>query len=598
MALIETRGAAEPGGPARALKGVLLGSSAAALVIPLLAWGPLPSNDGFQHLVSGFIQAHFDDPRYAFSSYLTRVATPTGHGVMELVGFIEPWLGWRAGFSIVIAIVALAWAGSFYLLATAMSPRRWIVGLLGFAFAPQWVFHMGIHPFLLGIAAAQCALAGWLHLGRKGPLAHFVLGGLLLIAASFHPLPAMVGGIAAVAVLLAHGLELRPLALLAVTGVPSMCLVWLSSGSTQSLPSVWSWTSLSDQLSTPLWAFADGPVWRGAAAVALALLSICLVVRERRSLRSELAFAALGGALILASMAAPDEAAGWGRAGAHLASFGSPFALAAMPLERASAGLRRGLTALVLCVAAANLAWAASFHRDLGIWARPVMDALARLEPEPAVRLSVLLDIGQPCAARDVAPGAGFGALSLVTLGGNNLQLHQGVARVHLLRWNEGVPAPVPALRDFWFLLGMLVSAAQDPAGRLNQARDAARKALASRDIVVVGTPEQHRAFEEIGYKATQREGPVMVARFEGCEVDVAARQVDLEMGLWGEQKARWRVGRADVSLSDRLPCTNLWARAVPGQSACAGVGPAGLVRFKPQADRVTEVACAAAAPP
>lgn len=131
---------------------------AAALVAPLWIVEYLPTGDGPNHVLLGYLTQHLHDADKGYDAFLTAgrpVSALAFHAVYSALLWVLPW---RHALRATLSLGALLWAGGFASVVLALSPRRAPIAMLGFATALSWSLYMGLFSFWMSHGLALLVL--------------------------------------------------------------------------------------------------------------------------------------------------------------------------------------------------------------------------------------------------------------------------------------------------------------------------------------------------------------------------------------------------------------------------------------------------------
>lgn len=306
----------------------------------------LPTHDGPEHILSGYIENHYNDPGAVYARHLAPAPQYAARGFALLFRPLEGLLGWRSATQVVIALTVLVFAWAFAWLVTSLDARRRWAALLGFAVGFPWVLYMGFFPYLVGSAFGALVLAFVVSRRDDRPLTRLLVAAALGFQAHLHVFTSIAtGAIVALIFLLRRPKEERPREIALCIAMTSPVLVMAgvvaldNANATSRRPpgDAVFWGTLMDRLSLLPRFVVPGAWWRGAIILALAGLGVLSALdRARRAVahRDERALA-IGAALFLgAGLIAPLNIPGWQFFNPRLLAFGAVLALPLLALER------------------------------------------------------------------------------------------------------------------------------------------------------------------------------------------------------------------------------------------------------------------------
>src|SRR5262245_61258339 len=159
---------------------LLGGALAVALVATLWMVEYLPTNDGPNHVLLGYLSNHLDDAGKGYADFLKPSWPITSLGFQFLFSVLERAMPWRHALRAVLSLGALLWAFGFAHLAASLERRRVVLGLVGFATALSWNLYMGLFSYWLCAGASLWLIGYALRRPRWAWRDRLVLGGGLL----------------------------------------------------------------------------------------------------------------------------------------------------------------------------------------------------------------------------------------------------------------------------------------------------------------------------------------------------------------------------------------------------------------------------------
>lgn len=127
----------------------------AGLVAALWAVKYLPTNDGPEHVLSGYIENHYEDAGSPYRGALTLLPGFASRGFALLFLPFEAFFGWATALKLSQSVMALAMLWGFTALVLALERTRLgdaspglrrFAAPLGVVVALPWVFYMGFFP--------------------------------------------------------------------------------------------------------------------------------------------------------------------------------------------------------------------------------------------------------------------------------------------------------------------------------------------------------------------------------------------------------------------------------------------------------------------
>lgn len=562
-----------------------------AVVLPLAFMPIVPTHDGFQHLLHGYLWNHLGDPGAGYDRFLERGSPLTAWGFTWLFAPLERVLPWRAAYQASFALLALglAWGARAFIRSLARRPTAW--GLLGFALAFPWVLYMGFLPFVAAHVVGLWLLA--LVLRRPDPSAidHLLFGAGLLVVAMMHTYPAiLVGGIVLAVRVAESPRRVADGAWTCLAAIPAAAIALLSwSAGAETVAS-----ANADAVNHQMWqpwgvrlldlgrTSIGGPWWRWAPPLLAALAGAILgVARGPARIRAIAALAFIGVALALAL---PFHRTSWEYIAPRSLMLGLVCGWAALgavgpQLPR----LRAGLLAAFLFGA---IGWVQVHNAYI---ARCADDALApaaelRADPErPSIGWQLPIVFAGPEMDTAMAYGkplANIGHVYVIELGGMTPYLFASAPTMHQHVFRDDVPlVPMPGREYF----GAVDELADRPAV-LAAVRTSLLQAGASYDLMVVVNDSETEAMAlERGYAPVASAENAAAYTFEGCPIRFAAPGLTSGAVAWGWYPLLEAAGTRPLSAADQLPtpCGPVWFNALAADRSaypCANGDPDGRI--------------------
>jgi hypothetical protein len=505
---------------------------AAALVGALWIIDYLPTGDGPNHALTGYLTVALHDPAKGYDAFLTPGHPRSSlffHGIYAAFLRVLPW---QPAQQLTLTLGALLWAFGLGSVATALHPKRAAVGLFGFATAFSWTFYVGLFSYWMTLGAGL-ALLGLVLRRRALGLHHRALLAFALVLMVFaHSFAAMLMGALLGILVLVRGGErgrVRELGLLALTGLPAVALAYLSARGAARLvdpvpgadPLGMEWLPLYERLHI-LWAcFTGGPRWRGAIPLAAALAGLgALVARARRASREEIAVGAMAAALILAVLLTPIHVSMWQVFSPRFLPWGLALAICLLPVEELPGRGPRLAAVGIGAFALASIAWAGVHHVTL---ARKHADVLA-LAAEPIHRKGARLPLGlvpSEGSAIQVDDVSNFGQIFAVEQGGMTPYLFAARPELHPFVWRKPARELFPPYPSKFFGQALLEPGATRAPRAVHLAQLAQMGSSGWEDVILWGLPGDVEAFLERGYEADARKGDAALLRYRPCGLTV-----------------------------------------------------------------------------
>ncbi len=501
----------------------------------------IPTNDGPNTILHGWLALHLNDPGKGYAHFLEANRNPTSLAFDLPFVTLLHFMPWRDALRLTLSLGALVWAWGFLALVAALEPRRLALGAFGFATALSWSFYMGFFSYWLtcGLVLLLIALALFWETWSARRLV--VLGAAVFVVALGHTLPAMVLGLLLAALVFARhsGRErIKALCQLALAGVPSLLVVALASRGASSAiateamqddPLRTTWLSLPDLLAMPARCFTAGPLWRSAPPPLLALAGITFTLvraRRGRASRNELGLAAAALLLLVLSLAMPLSFEVWKLMSPRFVPFWVMIGIALLPLEALPfRDVRIAASALGVAFALAALVWSAGFHLNL---ADHEADGLA-LAGAPIKRSGARLPLKLTPSYRGVLyddSGVNIPMLYTIEQGGMvpDLFATQPAVHPHLYRGTRAQlfpPFPGRFYGDLFQSAGLRPGSPPKPV----QLAYLAMLGAAYEDVILISEVADADAFIARGYVVDRRRGQAALVHYRGCGlvVDIAS---------------------------------------------------------------------------
>jgi hypothetical protein len=171
-----------------------------------LAWSVfcipyLPTNDGPQHILSAYIENHYNDPGSIYPIFLERSPQFAYRGFALVMRPMEMLFGWQLGTQFAISIILLLNAWGFTALVLAFDSKRKWVACFGFPLAWSWSLYMGFFSFTVGTALGYWILAYVLAVKKWNWVRWVTLSAALCLQAMSHVFTAGLTGLVMVCLL-------------------------------------------------------------------------------------------------------------------------------------------------------------------------------------------------------------------------------------------------------------------------------------------------------------------------------------------------------------------------------------------------------------
>jgi hypothetical protein len=490
----------------------------AAVAVWCIASVPyLPTNDGPQHVLSGVIQNHFEDPPYP--SALIPQLQFAEHGFPLFFLPLESLLGWRRALVVTLSLFVLGLAGAFAFLVRRLARERWPLMPLGLALAFGWPLYMGFFAFMAATAVGLCALALSLDADEAPSVRReLAIGALLALVSFMHVVVAAFLGLAIAIVRLAAAPKKRTcLALAALAIVPLAILLATLRGHSDIRAGLdtFEWQPLRVWLREVPRLMLPGPPLRAWITVIAVLVSLTWG-RRRPLWIAATTFLAVG-------LVAPLQIPGWDFFSPRFFTLVPFLALPLLPVERS-----RHSAAIVAAVTLASLLVTARFHQRLYAGVADAFAGIDAIEHTNGHRLPLIFrahaSLTNDPATSEVphsTPLFHFGALYAAARGGLYPYMFAGSSSTYAFFRRDGGP-PAPDL-NLWQAPLLDPDFASHASTVLTQY---ALYGTLYRDVLLFGaTPEQIAAFIDRGYELRYRAGATAIVRARGCALSITATE-------------------------------------------------------------------------
>ena len=594
---------------------MVIGSLAVAVAVFSVPY--LPTNDGPQHVLSGFLQKEFSEPGTPYSAFLEPLPEFAERGFSVLFEPLLELFSWRTALSTTLSLVTLSGAWAFAALACALAKRRTPWAFLGFALAFPWTFYMGFVPFVVGTNVGLATVAYALRYDEPRRLQLFLLSTLLFVEAVMHVGTSVAFGLVLLLVFLLRareGQRLRALGTVLLVGAPAAAvlmtvLVAPSRARASGIHEPWIWTPWLERLHQLPRFMLPGPMPRALLGSLLVVVGLATGVRRARNgeaSRGELGV--LGAALlfVVVSLLGPLDAPGWQLVAPRFACVGAPLAVALLaPLWPTRSP--RALLAAILALAGASLGTTYDFHHRLSRACEPALAGLS--SPVRLDGFTLPLPLDPYCGVSSdprvsevphLAPLFHVGALYAVARGGFTPYMFGGAASIHAFQYRPDArqkgmpPSPPPSL---YVALGRQEVLSDRAKREFIVARFAEYGSTNDHLLVIGASAEDLASILARGYIADWLTASAMIAHPRRCTLDVLVhaddpRGVRVEVGQRpaGESVQAMAAERGEeiADGSRRLTlsgggCGPLWVRgfrdvdssggASKGDVFCAGAG-------------------------
>jgi hypothetical protein len=604
---------------------ILVAGLAVALCAAIWIVDYIPTHDGPNHILHGYLDSHLHDPNKGYDQFLEPALALSNLGFHLPFAVLARLFPWKTALSLTLTMGALLWAAGFAAVAGALARERLALVPFGFATALSWSFYMGFFSFWMPLGLALLVIAYAIVMPAWHWRQRLILGAGTLIVAVGHPFVGELTGLVLVMLVWARPSgagRLRDVLALAVVGAPTVLLAyWNARGASEAFaadykvdPLAASWQGLFDTLLMPASCFAAGPVWRAALPPLAALAGVALLAKRRRQAQAtELCIGATVVLLFVMSLALPFHVEVWKFLSPRFVPLWIALGIALLPFERVPAGRwRYAITAVLSLWAFAVIGWSAWHHREL---ARIEGDALAGASA-PLARSGPRLPLrlrSQATAVLHAEPDLNMGHLYALEQGGMTPYLFATRGAIHPHVYKKPRPELFPRFPGrFYHVIFQNAGAAPEFPPRDVQLTWLALLGSQFEDVILGAAPEDIDTFVERGYAADFRRGDAAVMRYAGCGLDVfVAPSQRLEVAAFIEygwapvlETSEAIVGEPGLEVREempaasfaRAPCGRVWVRVSwdvdrsgspsAGDRHCAGADVQGRVFATSSAER------------
>lgn len=580
-----------------------------ALLIAIWCVDYLPTNDGPNHILLGYLVGHLDDPGKGYAHFVKPAWPVTTLAFHTLFAAFERLMPWKEALRATFTVGALLWAWGFGFLVTTLNRRRRWLTPIGFATALPWCFYMGMFSFWLSCGVGLWLLGYALQRSRWRWTQWLVLSAMLLVMAISHVFAAALMGVI-LTVLVAYrsqpGGRVRDVGSLVVIGLPALVVAVISSGVITGSSVVdpgppgtiaSGWGEIGVHLRTLSVRFTGGPPWRGGVPAVLAVVGLVWLarrLRRRQATRDELALGTASVLLLLAGGLSPLHLELWHYFAPRFLAFGFLLGVVLVPFEQIRHGLSRMLAADgVAALALVSIGWSAQHHRALAAETADALAAASAPLHRSGPRLPLILK--PPVSVGHGRPHANVGHLFTLQQGGMTPHMFASDASLDAYVYRKPGTELFPGGWPMRFVAEAYRLAGSSPEypPREEQLALAAVVGAPYEDVIVWSDPEDLDAFVERGYVTDVRRGRVAIMHFVPCGLDVeietprvtadpllvqygwAPLEDKAEMAV-SPAGARYRSGRAKLRFP-WAPCGPIWVRVVWDQDRSGKAGPRDL---------------------
>lgn len=604
-------------------------ATSAALIAAIWIVPYLPTNDGPQHVLSGYIENHYTDPGAPYAERLRLLPSFASRGFLLIFEPLEALFGYSGALRITQSMMAIGALWGFGLLVAALhrtrgqtsneghfepvagEDTRRLAALLGALIALPWGFYMGFFPNVVGNVFGLFVLAFAIRAPVWTRPRRMVVGLMLFLQAIMHVFSASVTGALIFAVNVGaapRGSRLREALSSALMGVPAAGIAILAALDQGQLSGVAlsqeaSWVSWQERLLSLPGSAAPGPPERGCLILALVIAACGIALRRARrgdASRVEGMVAAASLVALALGVLAPLHVPGWQLFSPRFVSLSAALGLALVdPTAIRRKAPWAPIFAVMAIVASASLLVSIRFHRKLAAGCADLVSGLGR--GKGRFLLPVILEptcSGLPNEETTrlvpyLTPTIHIGALYAADRGAFEPYLFVGAPSAHVLGERQtDVEPPIPPARLWWAPL-LEANTRDNPVIREQFLTTAAIWGGGYGDVVMYGARTADRdLFQRRGYETTWQQGALDLLRLNPCngQLEVPGNSSDapvfVEIGVPGSRAPMDRHALPPDPAPRLIPilggiCGPVWARVSwdrdgsrtpsPGDDFCAG---------------------------
>ncbi|MGO8996870.1 MAG: hypothetical protein ACLQVI_26450 [Polyangiaceae bacterium] len=503
----------------------------------------LPTNDGPEWVFASHIENHYSDPDARYPLVYAPALQFAGRGFTVLYDPFESWLGWQRGLQVALSLTVLLAAWGFVALVSAVEPRRWALGFLGFPLALSWELYMGFWAFVVGSGLGLLILALAVRLGETTWKGRALLSLLLFVQAVMHVFSAVLTGGALACLALARaprGRRLPELGLTVLVGLPAagilVAAMRAGAGATQ-MTFAQGFRRLAWRDAAAIFPQTVAPGSLARALVVLACVVVAAGVALARARKSETdprdrGLGVAAALLLLASICAPVDVPGWQGFSQRFLPLGVALAFAVLPLEKLAGQRPWAIHVAPFVAATVWLSFSYPFHRRL---AALCTDAFAGVQA-PIHRTLEQFPVALEVAERPgydrlhgevpmMQPLLHMGALYATAYGGLIPFVFSSSPATYPFTTREDSPVR-QAIPDpehygrYWSALGS-EAFDRDPELRFGIEDELTVYGMTYEGIVVLGArPDDIALWHRRGFVTDWAQGTAFVAHFEPCSID------------------------------------------------------------------------------
>lgn len=547
----------------------------------------LPTNDGPEHILSGHIENHYNDPGTIYAQHLTPLSQYAGRGFALLYVPLEKALGWRLATQVVLSIVLLvnAW-GVAWLVNSIDSRRKWIA-LLAFAFGFPWALYMGFFPYLAGTAFGTSIVAFVVSRKQESTLERVIVAAALGWQAHLHLFTAMVTGLLLMPIYLLRRpkeewqRQIVPFAAM-ISPVVLMFALTLRDQAVspkQSEVPVY-FGSIDERLTVLPHVLAPGAVWKGILLLLLAAIGIRSALRRAENgtaHRDEKGLAVAAALFMALGLLAPLNIPGWQFLNPRFLIVGATFAIPLLAIERIEPRTWIPASAMAPClVTLVSLLATRELHRQLDEGCADALSGLDQPITRSYVQVSMRLDsscgIPRDPLVSEIpydTPLEHLGCVYAAQQGGTIPSFFIGHPAIHAFAPKEMTDdLPIPQLKV------PSVAELEDPNLRETVITYFAAHAAFYESFLVFGASKNDQdTILARGFVPRWQQGSFLIAEYQGCSVSLTVRppsepgrlvvghgMTPLGQPVWSSP-TNLKPGQGVKIKLDRIGCGDVWVK-------------------------------------
>lgn len=412
----------------------IIEAAAVLACIAAVSWSVLcvdfvPSNDGPQHTFAGFVKLNSAIARTEWAANYAPNNPLTSNGYMDLFLILEPRVGVELAHQSIILSVLLLWSfGWFFWVRSHVGPYS-MLGFIAFPLSLQWIFWVGLYPFLLSSAFIPFVLLVRRRAGLE-PSAMAVISVTLVFMARIHLFGAAMTGVILVFMCLADANRSKAFIRTTLVGLPSIVYTYLIGRNSETLEggSGAVWDVPYDAVDLFLEFFLPGPLPMQLAFLALVALAAVAGLRAQGEHRLLLG---TGLTMLVVGLALPIDWSGWELVRPRLLPTAYLLIIGSAVVPRR---FNIAVATAVLMFAGWRFTWVTQLHRAAAEELAPMLKVAEALEMRDKRWLYVVADGPTPPAYSDIHLTTGFLHLTQMVAprsGGMPFFSHDGDKGIH-----------------------------------------------------------------------------------------------------------------------------------------------------------------------